>query len=97
MTTRIVINGKEITHPVAKAGLMFGFSLVASLFSAIIIFVLLPLVGIAITLSIGFFVVFIVAIITGIIILVLSMTVFSWIFGSTGFRIEKTHKRNPRL
>lgn len=93
MTTRIVINGKEITNPVIKAGLVFGFILIASIVSVIVVFVLLPLIGIVITLSVGFVGVVIAAIIAGFIGLLLSTAVFSWMFGPTDFRIEKIHKR----
>jgi len=94
MTTRIVINGKEVTNPVAKAGLIFGFVFIMFLLSVVIIFVLLPLVGIVMTLSVSFVVIFMATIIAGITALVLSTTVFSWLFGPTDFRIEKTHRRN---
>lgn len=93
MTTRVVINGKEITNPIAKAALAFGLILIAALISVVVVFVLLPLAGIVITLSIGFVAVFIAAIIAGIAVLVLSSVVFGRIFGPTDFRIEKTFRR----
>lgn len=93
MTTRVVINGKEITNPVAKVALAFGLVLVASLIAVVVIFVLLPVVGIVITLSISFIVVFIAAIIAGFAALVLTTAVFGRFFGPTDFRIEKIHKR----
>lgn len=93
MTTHIVINGKEVTNPVAKASLSIGAILVAALITAIFIFVLLPLVGITITLSAGLFAVFIVATIVGITGLVLGTVILGWLFGPTEYRFEKTRKR----
>lgn len=97
MTTHIIINGKEVTNPVAKATLSFSAILVAALITAAFIFVLLPLVGITFTLSAGLFAVFIVATIVGITGLVLATVVFGWLFGPTEYRFEKTGKRKWRL
>lgn len=93
MTTRIVINEKEITNPIVKLGLAFGLILMASLLSVIIVFVILPVIGIVITLSFGIAAVFLATLIAGITTLVLSSTVFGWLFGSTHFSFEKTHKK----
>lgn len=93
MTTHIVINGKEITNPIAKAALVVGAILIAALITVVIVFVLLPVVGIAITLTIGFVAVFFVAILAGIATLLLSTAVFGWMFGPTEFRIKTTHIR----
>ena len=93
MTINVVINGKEITNPVAKATMVFGAVFFAALITVVFLFVLLPLIGIAVTLTAGVVAVFIVATIAGITALVLAMVVFGWLFGSTEFRFEKTHKR----
>lgn len=93
MTTQVVINGKEITNPIAKAALAFGFILIAALISVVVVFVLLPLVGIVITLSIGFVAVFIAAIVAGFAVLIISTVVFGRLFGPADFRIEKTFRR----
>lgn len=93
MTTQVIINGKEITNPIAKAALVFGFILIAALISVVVVFVLLPIVGIVITLSIGFVGVLIAAIIAGFAVLILSATIFGRLFGPTDFRIEKTYRR----
>jgi uncharacterized membrane protein YedE/YeeE len=73
--------------------LISGATLLIALATAVTVFLLLPLVGIAVTLTIGFVAVFIVAVIAGFIALVVSATLFSWLFGPTDFRIEKIHKR----
>ena len=93
MTTRVIINGREIKNPIIKAVLAFGFILIASLISLVVIFVLLPVAGIVITLSVGFVVVFIAAIIAGFVALILTTVVFGRFFGSTDFKIEKINKR----
>lgn len=93
MTTYVVINGSEVTNPTAKATLAFGAILIAALITAIFVFVLLPLVGVVVTLSAGFFAVFIVATIVGITALVLGTVVFGWLFGPTEYQVGKTHKR----
>jgi len=93
MTTRVIINEREITNPVAKAALAFGFILIASLISLFFIFVLLPVAGIVITLSIGFVVVFVIATIAGFAALILTTAIFGRFFGSTDFRIEKLRRQ----
>jgi hypothetical protein len=93
MTTRVVINGKEVTNPVARTALVFGAVIVVALVAAVIVLLLLPLVGIAVTLTIGFVAVITVAIIASFIVFVVSASVFGRLFGPTEFRIEKTHKR----
>lgn len=93
MTTHVIINGKEITNPAAKAALAFLAILITALITAVIVFIFLPLVGIAVTLLIGFAAIFIAALLAGITTLVLSTTVFNWLFGPAEFRIERTDKR----
>ena len=93
MTTQVVINGKEVTNPFAKAALAFGAILISALVTAVIVFVLLPIIGVAVTLSGGFVAIFIVATIMGIATLMFGAALFGWLFGPTEFRVEKTRKR----
>ena len=93
MTTHVVINGKEVTNPVARTALISGATLLIALVTALTVFLLLPLVGITITLTIGFVAVFIIVVIASFIALVVSASLFGWLFGPTDFRIEKVHKR----
>ena len=51
MATQILINGKEVTSPFAKAFLVFGAIITVALVTAVVIFVLLPIIGVAVTLS----------------------------------------------
>lgn len=92
MTTQVVINGKEITNPAAKISLAFGAILIASLIIALIVFVLLPLIGITVTLSVGFVAIFTIATLIGMTILLFGTLIFGWLFGPTKLRIEKHRK-----
>lgn len=93
MATRIIINGKEVTNPFVKGLLILGAIIVAALVIAIVIFVLLPIIGVAVTLSVGFIVIFIIATIVGVATLTLATLLSAWLFGAAEFRIERIHKR----
>ena len=93
MTTQVIINGREVSNPATKFVLVISAILVATLIAATLLFVLLPLAGVAVTLSVGFMAVLLVAILAGIAILALSTVIFGWLFGPTEFRIEKQRKR----
>lgn len=96
MATRIIINGKEVTNPVTKAFLIIGAIIVAAFVTAFVILVLLPIIGVAVTLSVGFIIIFIVATVVSIATLGFITIILGWFFGSTEFRIEKIHKRSNR-
>ena len=89
MATQVVINGKEITNPAAKASLALGAILVASLITALIVFVLLPLIGVGITLSVGFIAIFFIATLIGVATLLFGAAIFGWMFGPTKFTLKK--------
>ena len=93
MTIRIVINGNEVTNPFAKAFLVFGAVIVAAISTALVIFVLFPIIGIAVTLSAGFIVICIVAIIVGITTLAFGTVMLGLLFGVMEFRLEHTRKK----
>ncbi len=93
MTTRIIINGKEVTNPFARVLLISGAIIVAALVAALVIFVLFPVIGIAVTLSVGVIAIFIVAIMMSVTALVLITVISSWLFGSAEFRIERFHRK----
>ena len=93
MATRIIINDKEVTNPVTKAFLIIGAIIVAAFVTAFVIFVLLPIIGVAVTLSVGFIIIFIVATFVSVATLAFITVILGWFFGSTEFRIEKNHKR----
>ncbi len=93
MNTRIIINGREVTNPFARILLILGAIVFAALVTAVVIFVLLPIIGVAVTLSVGFIVIFIIAMMASVAALVLVTIISSWLFGSTEFRIERTRRR----
>ena len=93
MNTRIIINGKEVTNPFTRALLILGAIIIAALVTAVVIFILLPLIGVAVTLSIGFIVIFVVATMASVASLVLVTIISSWLFGSAEFRIERVRRK----
>ena len=94
MNTRIIINGKEVTSPFTRALLILGAIIIAALVAAVVILILFPIIGVAVTLSIGFLAIFIVAIMGSVAALVLLTVISSWLFGSTEFRIERFNRKN---
>lgn len=93
MNTRIIINGKEVSNPYTRILLIPGAIIIAALVTAIVIFVLLPIIGIAVTLSVGFIVIFIVAIMASVAVLILLTIISSWLFGSMECRIQRIHRK----
>ncbi|MDH5392472.1 MAG: hypothetical protein OEY11_04700 [Gammaproteobacteria bacterium] len=93
MNTRIIINGKEITSPFVKALLITGAIIIAALVLAIVIFVLLPVIGVAVTLTAGFVVIFVLATIVSVATMAFITVLISWLFGAAEFRVERFHKR----
>lgn len=94
MATKILINGKEVTNPYVKAFLVIGAIITMALVTTVVIFVLLPIIGVAVTLSAGFVVIFIVAIFLGIATLAFVTAMLGMLFGAMEFRIEKSRKRH---
>jgi len=93
MSTRILINGEEVTNPFLKTIFILGSIIIAALVTAAVIFILLPIIGVAITLSFGFVVIFIVASVVSIVVLSFTVALLAWLFGIGEFRFENTHKR----
>jgi hypothetical protein len=93
MNTRIIINDKEVCNPFTRILLIPGAIIIAALVTAIVIFILLPIIGVAVTLSVGFIVIFIVAIMASVTVLILLTIISSWLFGSMECRIERTHRK----
>lgn len=81
-TTRIIVNGQEVTDPYIKALLLVGAIIVAAVTAAAVIFILLPIIGIAVTLSVGFIAVFVVAVIASAATLALITVIAAWLFGA---------------
>ena len=93
MDTRIIINGKEVSNPLTRYFLILGAIIFASLVAAVVIFILFPVIGIAVTLSFGLIVIFIIGTMASVVALVLVTIISSWLFGSTEFRIVRNHMK----
>ena len=66
MAIRIVINEREVTNPWVRLLIALSTLLVAGIFGAFVIFVVLPLIGIAVTLTLGLIGVFLLALVIAI-------------------------------
>ena len=93
MKTRIIINGSEVTNPLTKALMMLSGIIIAAVVATLVIFVLFPLIGIAVTLSVGVIAVFVVAIMMSVAVLSLVTILYSWLFGSAEFRVERYRRK----
>ena len=93
MATQILINGKEVTNPFAKAFLVIGVIITVAFVMAVVTFVLLPIIGVAVTLSAGVVAIFIVAIIVGVAMLAFVTAMLGLLFGALEFRIERSRRR----
>jgi len=91
MAAHIVINGREVTNPLAKAAIGTGVVLFSGLIAAAVIFIVLPLAGIVVTLSIGLVGVVLVALGVGIPILLLGGTILGALL--TPFTVLKERKK----
>lgn len=94
MAMRIVINGSEITNPLIKGFIVFSAIAVSALITAVVIFVLFPIIGIAVTLSLGFIAICIIATMVGIGVLGFITLLLNLLFGVMEFRLE--HRRRKR-
>ena len=63
MPTRIVINGREVESPLAKALLGFVTFAVLAALASVFVFLVLPRVGIAVTMAVGIVIVVVVALV----------------------------------
>ncbi|RDH80684.1 MAG: hypothetical protein DIZ80_16785 [endosymbiont of Galathealinum brachiosum] len=94
MPTRILINSEEVTNPFLKSILILGAIVITALVSSIVIFILLPIIGVVVTLSVGFIIIFLVASVLSVVALSVTVVLFAWLFGIAEFRFENIHKRN---
>lgn len=92
MTTHIIINGREITNPLARGLFAAVAIIVAALVSGFVVFVLLPLIGIAVSLSIGFVLTFIVVMLFVSAVMAVGIYLYSLIVGPVSVRIDKHRK-----
>lgn len=82
MTARIVINDREINNPFARLAIIFASMLVAGLVMAGVVFVILPLVGITVALSISFVFAIVVASMFGVLVLLVFSMLYALFRGS---------------
>jgi uncharacterized RDD family membrane protein YckC len=90
---RIVINGKEVTNPVVRA--LFGMFalLVVGVIAALAIFLILPLVGIVVTVSVGLVGVLLVALGVGIPLMILGGTLIGALLTPFAVLRERSKRR----
>ncbi len=93
MAMRIVVNGSEITNPFVKGGIVFAAIAASAIITAVVIFVLLPIIGIAVTLSLGFIAICIIATLVGIGVLAFVTVLLNLLFGVMEFRLEHSRRR----
>ncbi len=94
MAIRIVVNGSEISNPFIKGFIIFSAIAVSAVITAVVIFVLFPIIGIAVTLSLGFVAICIIATIVGVGVLAFITVLLNLLFGVMELRLE--HRRRKR-
>jgi len=92
VATHGLIDGREVNQHAVKATLAFAAALFSALLAAVIVFVLLPLIGMAITLSAGVAAILLIAAVSGISTLIFGATIVAWCFGPAVIRIEKRYQ-----
>lgn len=93
MTFRIVINGHEVTNPLVKFALIAGAILMTGLVIAAVVFILLPLVGITVVVSVTFVLVVIAGTVMAALVLALFSILYSIVKGSFHLSVER-HRRH---
>ena len=93
MKTHIIINGREVTNPVTKGLLILGAIVVTALVMSVVIFILLPLIGVVVTVSVGFVVIFLIATIVSVATLAFVTFIIASLFGAAEFRFERNHSK----
>lgn len=92
MATKILVNGKEVTNPFVKAFLVLGAIITVAIVAAVVIFILLPIIGVAVTLSAWVIAIFIAAIVVGITSLAFVTALLAMLFGAMEFHFEKSRR-----
>jgi hypothetical protein len=72
----IVVNGKKITNPIAILIVGLSSVILTGLITALVIFLILPLAGVVLSLSVGLTIVIFIAILVGLPILILGRIIF---------------------
>ena len=93
MAFRIIINDKECTSPVVKYGLAVAVLIGTIAISALIVFVLLPIIGVSIAATLGFLIVIAVGVFAAAVALTLGSAVLSALFVFVDYLTTKFTKR----
>jgi len=89
MAMHVLFNEREITNPVAKFFMVFFALAVAGLITAGVVFVLLPLLGVTVVVTVSFVLAIVAAAIVGAFVLIIVAFIYSLIKGSLHVRVEK--------
>jgi len=96
MATRIVINGQEVDNPMAQAALGVLAVLFFGVFAAVVVVLVLPLLGIAVTLAVGLFAVLLAALGIGIPMFILGGAVLGAMLTPFAAMSERRHGNDRR-
>lgn len=89
MGLRIIVNDREVSNPLVKFLLILGAMLVTGLVIAAVVFILLPLVGITIAVSVTFVVVVVVGTVIAALVMAFVGILYSIAKGSWQVYIER--------
>jgi len=92
VATHVLIDGREVNQRTIKATLAFAAVIFSALLTAVVVFVLLPLIGMAITLSAGLVAIMLIATVSGLSIPIFGTAIVAWCFGSAVVRVEKAYQ-----
>lgn len=77
MSLRIIINDKECTSPIVKFGLAIAVLIGTLIIGALIVYVLLPIIGISIAATLGLAVIVVIGIVAAVVALTLGSAILS--------------------
>ena len=92
VATHVLIDGQEVSQRAVKAKLAFAAMIFSALCTAVVVFVLLPLINLAITLSAGLVFILLIAAVSGMTTLVFSAAIVAWCFGPPVMCVEKSYQ-----
>lgn len=89
---RIVINDREITNPFTRFFIIFSAMVVIGLITAGIVFIILPLLGVTVVITVTFVLAIVAASVIGAFIFLIITFIYSVIKGSLHVHVDK-HRR----
>jgi MFS family permease len=93
MALRIIINDKECTSPIVKYGLAIAVLIGTIAISALIVFVLLPIIGVSIAATLGLLIVIAVGIFAAAVALTLGSAILSALIVFVDYLADKFGRR----